>query len=79
MWFLYSHYDQSHMFFDNREYALAEYKEWKERFKGDLREAKIESGDYDDGNLCYEMIILSKVIHRIDFNDEKRGGYEIIK
>lgn len=79
MWFLYSHYDQSHEFFDNKEDALAEYKVWRDRFKSDLREAKIESGDYDDGDLCNEMIILSKIIHRIDFNDAKRGGYEVIK
>ena len=79
MLFLYSHYDQTHQFFDNREEAIAEYKLWKESFKKDLREAKAETGDYDDGQLCFEMIILSKVIHGIEFDDESRGGYKIIK
>lgn len=79
MWFLYSHYDQEHMFFDNKEDALAEYKVWRDNFKKDLRESKEEEGNYSGGELDTEMIILSKVIHGIRWNDEKRGGYEIIK
>ena len=42
MWFLYSHYDQTHQFFDNREEAIAEYKLWKESFKKIYEKQKLK-------------------------------------
>ena len=81
MWFLYSHYDQSYEFFNNREEAIAEYRKWRDNFKSDLKEAKEETGKYDglDGNMICEMIILSKVIHGIEYDEDSRGGFKILK
>lgn len=80
MWFLYSHIDQEHEFFDNKEEALTEYREWRDRLKNDLCEAKEKSGHLNEEvDLMNEMIILSKVVHGIRFDETKRGGFEVIK